>query len=683
MNIRLTISLACLPLFVASCGSDEPWDDPVRYHTSLTQYQSCEALEDDLKDMLLAELDTRFDQTEYWDRFGGMEDGTNSPAPGAEGDESGGREEGEDYSGTNNQEEGVDEADFVKTDGYHVYVLNGNRLHIFGVPEFGDLVPESVTEIEGQPRQMLVNRDAEKVVVFSNIWPDNLPEGHPLREKLLKETDSGYVWRVGTVSKITVFDISDRTAPVLDKEVFLEGWYQTARMVEGTVRVASYAWMYVPGLYDWYWYYWDDNISKREAKLRARATIQSLDLSDLIPLVYERTPDGQMYTHSLSDDACSTFYRPENSHGRGTTSLFTLDLFSPGFKHETDNIITNYPTLYASKDYLFLAEPANDWWWFWWNDDWDDQLNIHMFDGTKDGKTKYLGSGRVKGVLHNQFSMSEYNGYLRVATTENRWNRWWEEDPPEADNHVYVLDLAGNHELVTVGHVHGIAPGESIFSARMVGDEGFMVTYQSVDPLFTLDLSDPYNPRVVGELEIPGFSTYIHPIADDKLLTIGVGGDENGANWRTQISMFDVGDFENPSLYDTEELVTEGNWGWSEAMYEHKAFQYWAPKKLLAVPLSSYDYDGYDYSYLSLLQLVTVDTDTGLAKYGTIDHSHLFNSDPEQYWYYRDVRRSIFMGDYIYAISDRGISVHEVDDLSSVVEEPLPGYSPDDWYWWW
>ena len=165
-----------------------------------------------------------------------------------------------------------------------------------------------------------------------------------------------------------------------------------------------------------------------------------------------------------------------------------------------------------------------------------------MFDIQTPGETEYLGSGRVEGQLHNQFSLSENDGYLRVATTSNMWARWWLEDPPESENHLFVLDLIDG-VLDEVGHVGGIAAGERIFAARMVGDRGYMVTFEQVDPLFTLDLSDPYDPRVVGELEIPGFSTYIHPIANDKLLTIGVGGDENGANWRTQISMFDVADF--------------------------------------------------------------------------------------------------------------------------------------------
>ena len=152
--------------------------------------------------------------------------------------------------------------------------------------------------------------------------------------------------------------------------------------------------------------------------------------------------------------------------------------------------------------------------------------------------------------------------------------------------------------------------------------------------------------------------------------------------------MFDTTDFANPTLQDTLALQADGEWSWSEAQYEHKAFQYWAPEELLAVPVSSYrelgDTDGdgyYEWRYMSRLELINVSLENGLSLKGSIDHSHLYSTD--EYWYYRDVRRSIFMGDYLYAISDRGISVHLTSDLALVTEQTLPGYSPDDWYWWW
>ena len=195
-------------------------------------------------------------------------------------------------------------------------------------------------------------------------------------------------------------------------------------------------------------------------------------------------------------------------------------------------------------------------------------------------------------------------------------------------------------------------------------------------------MSNPNNPTVVGELEVPGFSSYLHPLGDEHLLGIGVGGDENGANWATQISLFDVSDFANPKRDHTLDLALEGSWAWSEAQWDHKAFQYWGPEKLLAIPVSTYDYDEGGYSYISKLELVSVDADQGLASYGSIDHSDFFNANPDHYWDWRDVRRSIFMGDYVYALSDRGITVHSIDGLTKVKSENLPG-NTGEYYWWW
>lgn len=680
---NIIASLATASLLAAGCSSPASNDHrgDVTYTTSLVQFNNCEALEADLEALLIEEVETSFDQIGYW---GGpiLEDGAGQPAPNQSDDT---RTEGEDYSGTNNQEEGVDESDFVKTDGYHVYVLNGNRLHIFGTPEFGDLIPESEFELEGWPREMLVNAETNKAVVFSDIWVWDLPEEHPLRALLGFDENGTWMWRVGSVSKLTIIDITDRTAPVLERELFIEGSHQTARMVDASVRVGTYSWMYIPGLYDWWWYYYENENDVEEARRQAIERIRALSLSDIVPNIYERLPSGEIREHGLARDACQSFYRPENSHGRGFTSIMSLDLRSNGLQFDSDHVLSNYPIIYSSLDNMYIAEPAHDWWWFWWNTDHPDQTNIHKFDIHTPGRSVYQGSGRVAGMPINQFALSEQDGYLRVATTTDRWARWWSENPADPDNHVFVLDEQGG-TLVEVGHVNQIAPGETIFAVRMIGAKGFVVTFEQIDPLFTLDLSDPTNPRVIGELEIPGFSTYIHPLAEDKLLTIGVGGDENGANWLTQVSMFDVSDFANPSVFDQHQLITSGEWGWSEALYEHKAFQYWAPKELLAVPLSGYrevGVSGY-WEYLSTLELVTVDLVTGLDSYGSIDHSSLYNSDPENYWYYRDIRRSIFMGDYIYAISDAGVTVHDLNDLSTPVnQQPLPGYAPYDWYWWW
>ncbi len=673
-----------LSVGAVACVYDD--DRPsVQSTTQLVQYESCGALETDLENQMIAELHA---QIEGW---GSGWFGEDADDPSAGGDEGGndGREEGVDYSGTNNQEDGVDEADFVKTDGYHIYELNGSRLHIFGTPEFGDLVPESTYEIEGHPTQMLVDDATDRAVVFSIIPVWNLPEEHPLREHLGELDDAGnWIWRTWDITKITVLDIADRTDPQLLREVFVEGWYQTARKHGSSVRLASYSWINNPILWGW-WQIFDANNQDIEAtKAAVAAQVRALELDELVPRYYVRTPDGALAPNALTTATCSQFYRPTDSQAYGMTSLYSLDLAEADLAVDSDNIVTNWPTVYASDDTLVLTEPAHGWWWFWNSDEDPEQLNIHAFDVSEPGQTAYLASGRVEGLLFDQFSIDEEDDRIRVATTDNRWARWWIEDAPPPDNHIFVLERNGA-QLETVGHLGGLAPNESIFAARFEGDRAFLVTFQQIDPLFTIDLSNPTVPRLSGELEVPGFSTYLHDLDDDRLLAIGVGGDEDGASWgQTQVSLFDTSEFDAPALADTLALQTEGDWSWSEAQWEHKAFQYWGPKNLLAVPVSTYrelgDTDGdgsWEWEYLSKLELINV-TASGLSLKGAIDHTDFYSSG-EDYWYYRDIRRTIFMGDFLYAISDRGITVHRTSDLQLVESAALPGYDPDDWYWWW
>lgn len=685
----MRISRAVFPILVlVGCtSSDAPTDHVVAHTTSLVQYASCSDLEADMKSMTIHELDADIDRADWsWGlpEAGGAGQGDTNGASGGASDTSGGRQEGVDYSGTNNQVNGVDEADFVKTDGYHIYTLNGNRLHIMGVPQFGQLTAESVTPIEGYPYQMLIDATTNRAVVFSQIDVYSLPDGHPLKQLVgyTNSESSNWYWRAKELSKITILDITDRTAPHLVRELYYEGWYQTARKVNDSIRVAGYATIDPAVIWGW-WNIWDNsNHDKDATKQWVRRRVNALHLSDFIPMIYVRTPDGQFATNSLSDSSCRQFYRPSDSHARGITSIISFDLLHDNVTWDADHIVSNWSTVYSSTDTMVVAESAHDWWWYWWFQDDPDQLNIHAFDISTPGQTHYLGSGRVDGMVLDQFSLDETNNSIRVATTTNRYWRWWtpEAQQPKPENHVWTLDRNGGEHLPITGHLGGIATGETLQTSRFLGDKAYLVTFQYTDPLITIDLSDNTKPKLVGSLTVPGFSTYLHPMDDTHLLSIGVDGSES---WRTNISLFDVSNFASPQLAAALPVEAPHSWGWSQALYDHHAFQYWAPKKLLAIPQSTYDYTANQYRYLSNLVVINADPTTGLSIKGTIDHSEYYNADPNDYWQYIDIRRSIFMGDYIYAISDKAITAHRLSDLGKVAEQLLPGYSPNDLYWWW
>ena len=736
--------------------------DRTRTQPTLQTYDECDALLLDLKNSLFDEMLVRLDQESYYHWIGGPwmwreggvmfgddvavaesatdDGGSNSASTSREGE----------FSGTNNQEAGVDEADFLKTDGFHIYMLNGQSLVIMDVPEFGQIGLSSEMEIEGSPLQMMI--DGDKLVIASMIYAWNLPEDHPLRDLLIEEvaaTPSASSWtyyRTQNLVKYTIVDISDRTAPEVDRELYIEGYYHTARMVDGTVRSVSHNYANFDELR--YWVnlpteYWE--IENEEDRIAAwqfhlQETIQhnqdvinELTLADFVPQMYEVTNSGITSLPITSED-CSEFAASTDSVSKGFTSIITFQLLDSDVEMEVDHIASSWVHVYASQDMLILAEPANDWWWFWQNTDFDDATNIHAFDISDTTTTTYVASGRIDGTVEDQFSISEYNGVIRVATTEDAWGRWWLEGTEEwtgPSNNVFTLEVSesctctsyftyagetmcsvsectvDSPELIPLGHIGEIAPDERIWSARFVGDRAYLVTFETIDPLWVIDLSDPTNPTILGELEVPGVSTYIHPVDENTLLTIGIGPGEDGLglDWSmTQISLFDVSDPTNPTLADSLPLspaYTDENcddvrtcgwsWSWSEATYEHKAFTYWAPENLLAVPLSTYRYTydvdgGYGYEYVSMLKLVNVDAENlSLSEHGEVDHSPFYNNDDSDvHWWFSystNIRRSIFMGDYIYAFSALGVTIHSTSDLNPIQELDIPGHELPDWYY--
>ncbi|HIC62394.1 MAG TPA: hypothetical protein EYO72_06760 [Marine Group III euryarchaeote] len=780
--------------------------DRSRSSPTLSTYDSCGYLEIDLKEHLKEEMRVNLGTGSYYygggwgmvddmvmvaesamDSDDGMEmDSAPSAGPESQKTSSGG-EEGVDFSGTNNQEQGVDEADFVKTDGSYIYLVNqgysdwgvypSGKLHILEIPEVGDVSYLSNISIEGRPNEMLLVGD--KAVVYSNVYVYSYyEEEHPLADNLRtefkrekaetvtvvsegepepavkesttsSESKSGsraenddvesdekeseeeereenwedeeyyyeYYYRTTSFTKITVLDLTNRSSPQVSRELYIEGDYQTARESDGTVRMVSYGWMEIYGLRTWLEFdyrYWDlDWESSEREKMwmeKMNETIEyndkiidSTSLDNLIPRIYEKS-GSNITTHKYSESGqgnCQNFAAAADGAGQGVTSILTLDLLEDTFSFNADHILSNWATVYASGDVMVMAESAWDSWWFWGDDDnqLEEMTNIHVFDISSPGQTDYIASGRINGTIQDQFSLSEYNGNIRICSTTGQWGRWWMEDPEPMVSHVFVLGLnTEGTQYDVIGHVGGIAEDEQIWSARFIGDKAYLVTFRNIDPLWTIDLSDPADPRVIGELEVPGVSTYIHPMGDDHLLTIGIAGDEDGLEWGvTQISIFDVSDFSNPVLESSLRLTpapeNEYDWSYSysEATYEHKAFQYWEADGLLAIPMSTQRYysdvkeiDGRlyyasGYEYISKLMLINAKPGEDLAIYDEIDHSSFYNSSYS--WDSPDVRRSIFMGggDYIYAISEKGVTAHNVDTMERTGFVELPSDNRPDY----
>ncbi|KYF63985.1 beta-propeller domain-containing protein [Sorangium cellulosum] len=481
------------------------------------------------------------------------------------------------------------------------------------------------------------------------------------------------------LTKLTVLSLAGG-APSVVKELYFEGGYASARRAGEDVRTVLTGGAHGPALA-----YWPESLVEypetAEAwaaafeQLRAEnaALIEAAPLSTWLPYRFEKEGD----TVTELGASCADFYVPEaGTTSYGLTQIESIDLGDLDEAPASTSIIGATDTVYSSHDALYVAARG-------WQEPASpgapgearvssDVTHLHKFDLTADpSQPRYVASGSVPGHILNQFSLDEHNGKLRVATTaivpaEPRWT---------TSNSVFVLEAQGS-ELARVGAVTDLAPGEQIRSARFFGDRGYVVTFLQVDPLFVLDLADPAAPSVTGELKIPGFSEYLHPLDDGHLLAIGRDADADGRVTGLALQIFDVTDPSAPAQLHKETI--DGPYASSAAEYDHKAFTYYGEHGVLAFPLVSYDAETGAIS--STLELFNVDIADGFSRLGAVDHSGFFTPTPDCYYYGgANVWRGLFIEDHVYSISNGGVLVNALDDLATpVASVALPAST--SWY---
>ncbi|MFZ5478536.1 MAG: beta-propeller domain-containing protein [Myxococcota bacterium] len=653
--------------WLAACAPhSEVWHhgDPAGRTVSpkLVPFGSCEELRGALADSFVEQVV----QARYgygWGVWGAEDD--------AAGD--GASERPSDYSTTNVQEAGVDEPDIVKTDGDYLYVVQQ------GVPELTVVdawPPESSAVVgrvalAGSPYAAFLRGDT--VVVFQYVWDEGATET--------------YV-RDGYGTRVTFVDVADRARPAITREIDVEGWLASARLVDGDAYLVTNHWIDAP---EEVWSLaWDETIGlpeadweaseEEQAALREEARailapivagiVADMDLADVLPNWWEDAVDAPLVE-------CTDVYHAPGVAQPGLLTVSHLDLDAPASTTPSaTGLFAAGWTVYASEVSLYVSQTS--WWWTWgWGDD-PLETHVHRF-ALHGAQTSYVSSGEVPGWMWSQFALDEQDGYLRVATTAEDW--WGGSETGGEGSGVYVLAEQGD-TMHVVGSVEGIAPGEMIYGVRFLEDMAWLVTYEQIDPLWAIDLGDPTDPKVVGELEIPGFSSYLHPVGDGYLLTVGMAGTDDGAITGFSVKLFDVRDPTAPVLLD-EATVSTDDGSWSEALWDHHAFTF--HNGVLAVPIYTWDYDGVDWTGFSGLWALSVDTTTGLTELGRVDHANLVaESDclwdagtgpcPESWWY-ASMRRSVVMEDKLYSISDYGVKVNQLrtpeEKVASVLFWPL------------
>lgn len=668
LSLPFVVALVAL----SACGKDEErsFGDPSAVVSpKLQPFASC----DDLRDALVDSFVEQIVQSRYgygYDRALGEEDA---------GDDGSGGDSPDDYSTTNVQEVGVDEPDIVKTDGDYVYVVQqwSPELTIVDAWPPEDAAVVGRVELDGYPYSAFLRGDT--MAVFSYVYGD----GGGREDGGWGSADTPL--RSGYGTRISLVDVTDRANPAILREIDVEGWLASARLIENDAYVVLNNWLEMPqSLWDLAW--GEEDIGLPEADWEAseaeqaivraearrvlyphvEAAVAALDLDDLLPFWFAGQDgawdDGQRLVE------CTDVYHPEGVAQPGLLSVMHLDLDAPTTTTPAaTGLFANGWTVYASQESLYVSQTS--WYWSWgWA---EDALTTHLHRFALDGEaTVYASSGEVPGWQWSQFALDEQDGYLRVATSAQDW--WWGTSTEEEGSGVYVLQEQGD-TLDVVGSVDKIAPGESIYAVRFVEDMAYLVTFLQVDPLFAIDLSVPTAPVVVGELEIPGFSSYIHPVEEGYLLTVGMAGTDDGTLTGFAVKLFDVRDPTTPTLVG-EAVAESDDWSYSESLWDHHAFTF--HNGVLAVPIYTYDYDGTDWTGFSGLWALQVDTAAGLTELGRVDHADLVatsdcvydeyygyedtNAPCSDDWWYAWMRRSVVMEDKLYSVSDYGIKVSEL-----------------------
>jgi uncharacterized secreted protein with C-terminal beta-propeller domain len=353
------------------------------------------------------------------------------------------------------------------------------------------------------------------------------------------------------------------------------------------------------------------------------------------------------------------FYFNDSYGWQSYNTIMALNVQDPDAKGHSETFLLNQgSSLFVSLENMYIVSGG------WSANSTITKINID------EGEITYLAEGSVPGQILNQFSMDEYNGVFRVATTS--WNRKLGQL-----NNVYTL----NEKMEVIGKLEGLAPNESIYSARFMGDRCYLVTFKKVDPLFTIDLSNPYNPKVLGKLKIPGFSNYLHPY--DENIVIGVGKETEEAKtgdfaWHqgVKISMFDVSDITNPR--ELAKIVIGDRGSESPAQYDHKAFLFSKARNLLVIPILETGIDEDDYvdvppnMYGELLYQGAYVFDIspeGIELRGKVTHI----DDPDYflrsgYWFESqyEIKRSLYIHENLYTLSNARLQINNLETLEEL-----------------
>ncbi len=553
----------------------------------------------------------------------------------------------QEHSPTNVQVAGVDEADIVKTDGKNIYTVSNGKLYIVeAYPAESAKELSSTTLVNITPYEIFINGNT--VLIFGgkhNYWYD-------------EEYNALYKYYYADLTVLQLWDISNKEKPKLLRTLEFEGAYISSRKIESTAYFILRKYQYsIPE-----------------------------DPGKIVPL-YRDQKTGQVEKQPTEITKCGDIGYLPPVNAKSFVIVGAISMSNPDAEIKKEVVVASGENIYASFENLYVAEVDYSEGWYPYSGipyyfyQSSEKTIVHKF-AIDTMNISYLGSMNAAGYILNQFSMDEYNGYFRIATTKSEILPYGKST---TSNNIYTFDS----ELKQKGKLEDLAPGEKIYSARFIGDRAYLVTFKKVDPLFVINLSNQEKPEVLGELKIPGYSDYLHPIDKDHIIGVGketVEAEEGDFAWDQGLKMavFDVSDVSKPK--EMHKIVIGDRGTNSYALNDHKAFLYDKKKELLVLPIklavidrekygedipaNTYGDFVFDGAYVYKLTL-----NDGFQLKGEITHIE-DNKTFEKYVYYYyvhgdSVKRSLYIEDVLYTVSDNKIIGNALSDLTELTRVKL------------
>jgi len=512
------------------------------------------------------------------------------------------------YSTTNIQVAGVDEADIVKTDGEYLYVVSGSYIYILRAYPANQAVLLSKIEFnETYGAQIYVNDN--KLAVIGNTYPILYTYAESTTEGLFVPP---YIYNDKMFVK--VYDITNRANPVLSRTVIVNGTLSGSRMIGDYV----YAVVNQPV---------------------TQSSSNEIGIEVMLPTI-----SGD-YVREVQPNEIHYIDAPDISYR--LTTIVAVNIMNNAQEPTYEPFLTGYSTtMYVSLNNMYLVVPNTTRWFILENGNEPKEETLIYRIKLDQEKIVVMTEGAVSGYVLNQFSMDEYNGFFRIATTV--WTNG------NSTNSLYILDT----NLNVVGKLEDLAPGETIYSTRFMGDRCYLVTFRQIDPFFVIDVASPTQPKVLGYLKIPGFSGYLHPYDENHI--IGIGKQDSNL----KLSLFDVTDVTAPT--ETAKYIIESQYSDSPVLYEHKAFLFDKTKQLLALPVSTNMFlirDG-NSGYWQGAYIFDLSLEQGFTLEGTITHQNVAN----QIEYNLNINRILYIDNVLYTISNNKVKMNDLESLGPLNE---------------